>query len=558
MGLFGFGKKHNSAGETKSPNTESHQQRAESLFKRGAALFDEHNFKEAIPLILEAAELGYADAQNHMGVNYRLGEGVPKDVQKGIDWYRKAAAQDNVKALLNLGLVYKRGVDLPQDLKEAARLIQRSAELGHAKAQNNMGILYQNGEGVPQDYTLAAMWYQKSADQGWAPGQFSLGKLYSDGLGVPRDIMKAKQLWEASAKQGYKPAQEHLQQLNTLLDAAVNWYDNLSDDEIINAVINPDPAPAAAETVPVAKKQHNDSPSQPESAPQVPAETQKPPVTTAQNRAPLSQTEILLQDAVAAYNAGKFSTALELFKKAGKSGHAYAAYLAAEIYLLPEIRDYSQAESWATIAQNMGYQRATSLLQQIWADAGAHYLCQHEDAKEEYIAQNYGSTSKNFDQLWDEAPNCPDAKYAITLATAYLKKSAKAGNVSSAIKLAHYLYWNYSHSKDLEEIGEAEYWIVRAEQTGDSIAHTLAGWICPLYYSEMGLKYSKTDMQKAVTYFRKGAQRGYPSCMLNTAIVLYRIGDRSSLKEALQWATEVQKTGYKNTSDLIQSIKARL
>lgn len=277
------------------------------------------------------------------------------------------------------------------------------------------------------------------------------------------------------------------------------------------------------------------------------------PAAKERSREPLSQAEIALQDAVAAYNAGNMNTALERFKTAGEAGHAYAAYLAAEFYLLPEMRNYANAETWATKAKKLGYQRATSLLQQIWADAGAHYLCEYEEAKEAYISKNINS--KDFDKLWEEAPNCPEAKYAITLATAYLSKSAKAGNVSSMIKLAHHLYWKYSN---LDELGEAEHWILRAEQAGDSLAHQLAEWICRLYYDEMGRKYAQTDVPKAITYFQKGAQRGYPGCMLNLAIVLYNTRDRTLLKEALQWATEAEKNGHPRTAELIQAIKSRL
>lgn len=194
---------------------------AEELYARGSMLFDQGNWEDAMPLILEAANMGNADAQNHLGVDYRLGEGVPKDPQQGIAWYRKAVAQNHPKAQTNLGLVYKNGVDIPKDLNEAFRLIFLAAEQGFAKAQTNMGIFYEEGEAVEQDYAMAAMWYQKAADQGFAPAQHSLGCLYSQGLGVPLDFVKAKYLWESAAAKGSKGAQSRLDELYDVLKRVI-------------------------------------------------------------------------------------------------------------------------------------------------------------------------------------------------------------------------------------------------------------------------------------------------------------------------------------------------
>lgn len=228
---------------------------AEELYARGSELFDQGNWKEAIPLILEAANMGNADAQNHLGVDYRLGEGVTKDPQKGIAWYRKAVAQNHPKAQTNLALIYKKGVDLPQDLDEAFRLFSLAAEQGFVKAQTNLGILYEYGEGVAQDYTKAAMWYQKAAEQDFASAQYSLGCLYSQGLGVTLDFVEAKRLWEAAAAKGNKAAQNRLGDLDEIVRRAVEQIlEDISESpdtqEETNAVIlaltswksgNPDP-----------------------------------------------------------------------------------------------------------------------------------------------------------------------------------------------------------------------------------------------------------------------------------------------------------------------------
>jgi uncharacterized protein len=66
---------------------------------------------------------------------YENGQGVPKDYQQGIAWYRKATDE------------------------------------GHAIAQNNLGGMYENGRGVPKDDKEAIKWYRLAAEQGYAKKQ---------------------------------------------------------------------------------------------------------------------------------------------------------------------------------------------------------------------------------------------------------------------------------------------------------------------------------------------------------------------------------------------------
>ena len=55
-----------------------------------------------------AAEQGFADAQNYLGVMYEDGEGVPQN-HKTVKWYRLAAKQGHDGAQNNLGAMYEEG-----------------------------------------------------------------------------------------------------------------------------------------------------------------------------------------------------------------------------------------------------------------------------------------------------------------------------------------------------------------------------------------------------------------------------------------------------------------
>ena len=55
-------------------------------------------FDELFRLLSQAANQGDAVAQNNLGYCYEKGEGVEKNLSKAIEWYKKAAEQENERA----------------------------------------------------------------------------------------------------------------------------------------------------------------------------------------------------------------------------------------------------------------------------------------------------------------------------------------------------------------------------------------------------------------------------------------------------------------------------
>lgn len=84
------------------------------------------------------------------------------------------AEQGDAEAQFYLGGFYRMGLGMPQNLERAAYWSRKAAEQGHVKAQSDMGFIYTYGSGVPQDYMQAMMWYliakaggANLADQDW-------------------------------------------------------------------------------------------------------------------------------------------------------------------------------------------------------------------------------------------------------------------------------------------------------------------------------------------------------------------------------------------------------
>jgi formylglycine-generating enzyme required for sulfatase activity/uncharacterized protein YecT (DUF1311 family) len=177
------------------------------------------DYAKAADLFKKAADQGYADAQDLLGLMYDNGLGVPQNHATAAEWYKKAAEQGNADAQFHLGNEYHIGQGVPQNHATAAEWYKKAAGQGNADAQFNLGVMYYNSEGVPQDYGKAADLFKKTADQGVGNAQFNLGIMYANGEGVPQDYGKAAEWFKKAADQGVAGAKEQLAKIDKLKTA---------------------------------------------------------------------------------------------------------------------------------------------------------------------------------------------------------------------------------------------------------------------------------------------------------------------------------------------------
>lgn len=128
----------------------------------------------ALELCILSAEKGYAPAQNYLGFKYYRGEGIGKDIGKGLYWMEKAAMQ------------------------------------GDPKGANNLGWMLSEGEGVIRDYVKAAFWLRRAADAGLPAGQAQLADLLRMGRGVAADTIAADSLYTLAIRGGLRDAEAKL------------------------------------------------------------------------------------------------------------------------------------------------------------------------------------------------------------------------------------------------------------------------------------------------------------------------------------------------------------
>jgi hypothetical protein len=148
---------------------------------------------------------GDTRAQLQLGIAFEFGQGVDKNIEEAMHWYRIAADRGDPEAQTNLGYLYEIGTTGPENPAEAAKWYLRAAVSGFARAQFNLGMLYLRGAGVGRSDEDAAHWIGEAADVGCPTAVAALGYLYTYGKGVPLDEQKARELIQKSEKKKNDP-----------------------------------------------------------------------------------------------------------------------------------------------------------------------------------------------------------------------------------------------------------------------------------------------------------------------------------------------------------------
>ncbi|KAG0796583.1 hypothetical protein G6F22_004880 [Rhizopus arrhizus] len=118
------------------------------------------------------------------GIALRHGWGCKKDPIKAVKYLQSAAEsavyelQTNVAqsamvakselvlAIYELGVCFRHGWGVPKNLETAAYYFQIASNLGDPDAQNDLGFCYMHGIGVKKDLYLAAKYYRLAEKQG--------------------------------------------------------------------------------------------------------------------------------------------------------------------------------------------------------------------------------------------------------------------------------------------------------------------------------------------------------------------------------------------------------
>jgi TPR repeat protein len=229
----------------------------------------------------DAAEKGQAVAQIDLGLNFAKGTGAPKDLAAALQWFQRAADQNDPRGQYYVGLMHERGyaversyatalswyqkaaeqnyppaeiavarfhgqgLGVPRDLTQRNAWLARAAGQDSPLAENVLGNIYRLGLGVPQDLAAAAQWYQRAAGHDFAPAQARLGLMYMHGNGVKKDYVQAMQYLRHAADKGNPLAQngigvlyEHGYGVRQDYVEAARWFRLAADKGYGQAALN--------------------------------------------------------------------------------------------------------------------------------------------------------------------------------------------------------------------------------------------------------------------------------------------------------------------------------
>lgn len=131
-------------------------------------------------------------------------KGFENDNAKAFDLYNKAyqsalKAKDDKQSSLaacNIGYCYDNGIGVDKDVNKGIEWFTKAAELGEKTAMYNLGQKYYWGTGVEKNYDKAFYWYGKADKAGHRKATLMLAECYEFGRGTDMNKKKAKDMYE--------------------------------------------------------------------------------------------------------------------------------------------------------------------------------------------------------------------------------------------------------------------------------------------------------------------------------------------------------------------------
>ncbi len=113
----------------------------EELVLLGIKSYDKQDFSKARKYFEKACGLNNGDGCNGLGMLYKNGQGVEKNLTKAAYFYSKACELKEGDGCGALGALYYNGDGVKQDSKKAVALFEKACKLGYKKACEMLKLL---------------------------------------------------------------------------------------------------------------------------------------------------------------------------------------------------------------------------------------------------------------------------------------------------------------------------------------------------------------------------------------------------------------------------------
>ncbi len=179
----------------------SFAQRAEELTIQSKELLNQQKFKEAIPILIEAAELGNAESQYNLGVCYQFGYGTIQNDTIATSWYLKSAEQGWTDGEYKMSYAYIKGTGIEKNEKKAFDYTLKCAKKNDVECIFNLISCYTDGIGTEKDSVKVLEWAIELAKMETSENlnvsgkitsaRLNLAHMFMNGKGVNKDIVKS-------------------------------------------------------------------------------------------------------------------------------------------------------------------------------------------------------------------------------------------------------------------------------------------------------------------------------------------------------------------------------
>jgi TPR repeat protein len=113
---------------------------------------------QAIAVLKESAEGGFAPAMREYGRSLQLGLGMSPQPDAGASWLRKAAEAGDTPAMKELSRAYASGYGVELSARSSTEWLQRAAKAGDAEAMQGLSLAMTLGFGTDVDPVAAQEW----------------------------------------------------------------------------------------------------------------------------------------------------------------------------------------------------------------------------------------------------------------------------------------------------------------------------------------------------------------------------------------------------------------
>jgi TPR repeat protein len=155
--------------------------------------------RRGISMLQDAAQAGEARACSYLGMAHGEGRGVPASAEKAAHWFRRAAQGGDLLGLFQWAWCHEAGYGTARDAGEARRLYRQASDRNDERATIRLAMMLLDGRGGVANPAEAAALLERSCMANNDDAKSLLAELHLEGRGVERDVAKAVELLEDAA-----------------------------------------------------------------------------------------------------------------------------------------------------------------------------------------------------------------------------------------------------------------------------------------------------------------------------------------------------------------------